>query len=359
MQKEKGMKRGADVLRIQPVRFTLLIAALVGAFVLGKCSTPEPPEETVSEVTPYPERAEQEEKQEAEKQEEQVIDNKEIRFDAQCRENRLHHQCPVSRFFVSEARWGARIYGEPDDQEFPGRLFIRLKPVRKKKRIAPPGKKVEEYVPPIFDDDIQYACKGNLIPAVLATITDLEAQSILYGVGPLSDCSGILHRVLMGVQKRCPEHEYPSLALCRDSRELARWYHEQGELILIKDAVAQSDLIRPGMVLFFGRTGVRYKNASVKTLLSSRHGIYHVGVVVRVYKDRKGKVARYELFHGHGRRGRTKASVTKWHKRRPTRASYPPLGNGRQQLVAVARIVPLKKTLKVVEKDNILPLKHP
>lgn len=349
MRKEKDIKRGADVLRIQPVRFALLVTALVGAFVVGKCSISEPPEETVSEVTPCPERAEQKEKQEAKqeaKQEEQVIDDKELCFDVQCRENSLNHQCPVSRFFVSEARWGARIYGEPDDQEFPGRPFIRLKPVRKKKRIAPPGKKVEkrveEYAPRILDDNILYACKGNLIPAVLATITHLEAQSIPYGVGPLSDCSGILHRVLMGLQKRCPKHEYPSLTLCRDSRGLARWYHEQGELILIKDAVAQSDLIRPGMVLFFGRTGVRYKNASVKTLLSPRHGIYHVGVVVRVYKDRKGKVARYELFHGHGRRGRTKASVTKWHKRRPNRASYPPLGNGRQQLVAVARIVPVR-----------------
>jgi hypothetical protein len=142
----------------------------------------------------------------------------------------------------------------------------------------------------------------------------------------------------MGVKQRCPGYKYPSPLLYRDSRGIARWYHEQGKLIIIKNAVAQSDLIRPGMVLFFGRTGVKYKNPSIKTLLSPRYGIYHVGVVVRVYRDRRGKVTRYELFHGHGRRGRTKASVTKWHKRWPTRASNPPLGNGRQQLVAAAQI---------------------
>ncbi|MCI5149868.1 MAG: hypothetical protein D3916_10870 [Candidatus Electrothrix sp. MAN1_4] len=346
------------------MRFALLIAALIGAFFVGKCSTSKPPEEIVHEVevAPCPEQGE--------KEDEQYIGDGEIRFDDQCQDVRLDTQCRESFLFLPERRGDTKIYGEPDDQDFPVPSFVVLKPVQKKqrivlalrkkvllkpvgkkKRIAPPGKKVEEYVPRIFDDNTQYACKGNLIPAVLATITDLEARSILYGVGPLSDCSGILHRVLMGVQKRCPEHKYPSLALCRDSRELARWYHEQGELVLIKDAVAQSDLIRPGMVLFFGRTGVRYKNPSSKTLFSSRYGIHHVGVVVRVYKDTRGTVTRYELFHGHGRRGRTKASVTKWHKRRPTRASYPPLGNGRQQLVAAAQIVgPVKAKQQAIEK---------
>ncbi|MCI5160312.1 MAG: hypothetical protein D3906_18185, partial [Candidatus Electrothrix sp. AUS1_2] len=177
-----------------------------------------------------------------------------------------------------------------------------------------------------------------LLPAVQTTVALLEARSILYGVGPLSDCSGILHRVLMGVKKQCPDYEYPAPERYRDSREIARWYHERGDLILIRNASAQADLIRPGMVLFYGRAGVVYKNPSVSTLLSPQHGIYHVGIVARVYRDKAGKVSGYELFHGHGRRGRTKASRTE-HPRTPTRAGYPPFGNGRQQLVAAARIV--------------------
>ncbi|MCI5133351.1 MAG: hypothetical protein D3904_18020, partial [Candidatus Electrothrix sp. EH2] len=159
------------------------------------------------------------------------------------------------------------------------------------------------------------------------------------GVGPLSDYSGIFHRVLKGIKKWCPDYAYPAPQLYRDSRDIARWYHERGELIRINNALAQSDLIRPGMVLFFGRNGVMYKNASVRTLFSPQRGIHHVGVVVRVHKDKAGKITGYELFHGHGRRGKTKASVTQWHKRKPTRAGYPPLGNGSQQLLAAAWIV--------------------
>ena len=334
------MKR--DLLRIQPVRFALLIAALIGAFVLGKCSTSEPPEEAMSELASCPEQTEQKEKQ--------LVVDETFCFDDQCQDVRADTQCREPFLFLPGRRWGARIYGEPDDQEFPAPSFVVLKPVQKKQHIALPAALPEKVLlkpvrrkrriaPLTFDKDIKFACTGSLLPAVLATVADLEAQSILYGIGPLSDCSGVLHRVLMGVKKRCPGHKYPSLLLNRDSRGIARWYHEQGKLIIIKNAVTQSDLIRPGMVLFFGRPGVRYKNPSLKTLLSLRHGIYHVGVVVRVYKDRKARVARYELFHGHGRRGRTKASVTKWHKRWPTRASYPPLGNGRQQLLAAAPIV--------------------
>jgi hypothetical protein len=374
--------KDTDLLWRQPVRFALLITALAGAFVVGKCSISDPPEETVPEVAPCPEQEKQVvEKAEVVKkgkvieQEKQVVEKKEIVkdgeregffFDDQCQDVRPDIIGSESFLSLLENEWEMRIYGEPDEQEFsfpsfvlvkPERKkrrlvkqkyspssFVLVKPVRKKRRIAPLKKKVEKYVPRLFDKNTSYACKGTLIPALLATVADLEAKSIRYGIGPLSDCSGIIHRVLMGLQRRCPDNKYPDVRKCRDSRGLAGWYHRQGKLIRVKNAVAQSDLIRPGMVLFFGRTGVRYKNASVKTLLSPRHGIYHVGVVVRTYRDGKGKLTGYELFHGHGRRGKTKASVTKWHKRRPTRAGYPPFGNGRQQLVAMAQIVQFRKT---------------
>ncbi len=211
---------------------------------------------------------------------------------------------------------------------------------QKKRRVAPSKRSGQKFLPQRVGKKYeQFACKGRLIPAVLSTVTELEAQSILYGTGPLSDCSGIFHRVLKGLKKRCPGHAYPPLSQYRDSRNIARWYHERGELLLIKDPLKQTSVIRPGMVLFFGHTGVWYKNPSVKTLLSPRRGIYHVGVVARVHRDATGKIVQYELFHGHGQRGRTTASVTTWHKRKPDRAGYPPFGNGRQQLVAAARII--------------------
>ncbi|MCI5126283.1 MAG: hypothetical protein D3925_17865 [Candidatus Electrothrix sp. AR5] len=228
----------------------------------------------------------------------------------------------------------------PEQKESLPRPVVLLKPSGKKERIAPPGRFVQKFIPDISGkNNAQVACEGGLVPAMRATVAFLESRSILYGIGPLSDCSGIFHRVLLGVKRRCPDHEYPSLKGYRDSRDLARWYHEQGELILIRNALERPDLIRPGMVFFFGRRGTKYRNFTVKELLTGRRGIRHVGVVTRVHKNKSGKITSYDLFHGHGRRGKTVASITRWHRRTPTRAGYPPFGNGRQQLVAAARLV--------------------
>jgi hypothetical protein len=83
------------LLRIQSLPFALLIAALVGAFVLGKCSTSKPPEETVPEVTTCPEQTTEKEQE----KEQMVVDNKDIRFDAQCLEDSLNRQCTESFLF--------------------------------------------------------------------------------------------------------------------------------------------------------------------------------------------------------------------------------------------------------------------
>lgn len=424
------------VLSLQPVQIVLLISALVGAFLLGRCSVDQCPiEQTKSDQSDPSNHSapdnlsatvlieQEQEQQEAiyyysyNEYDEQSRDSRAIRLDEQC--------CSLPfPYFLKDGRVSRTIFVTPEQQpqhspqkllQQPLQPIIILKPLQKKKRVAlpkssahfffPQQKKYKKYIAPprspvkiffpqkkkrivslkssvqnflpqqkrrvalprssaknffsqkkrrvvpskrseqkflpqrVGKNYGQFACKGSLIPAVLATVTDLEAQSILYGIGPLSDCSGIFHRVLKGLKKRCPENAYPPLSQYRDSRNIARWYHERGELILIQDPLKQTSVIRPGMVLFFGHTGVWYKNPSIKTLLSPRRGIYHVGVVARVHRDATGKIVQYELFHGHGQRGRTTASVTTWHKRKPDRAGYPPFGNGRQQLVAAARII--------------------
>jgi len=169
-------------------------------------------------------------------------------------------------------------------------------------------------------------------------VTALEEKSLLYATGPLTDCSGIFHRVMLGLKHRCPAKDFPSVDGYRDSRALARWYHERGKLRLIRNAEESTDLLKPGAVLFFGRNGSEYRNFSVDDLLIPQKGIAHLGVVVKVHKNESGQVLHYELFHGHGSKGKTPASVTDWHKRTPTRSGYPPFGNGRQQWVAVARL---------------------
>ncbi|MCI5148557.1 MAG: hypothetical protein D3916_04055 [Candidatus Electrothrix sp. MAN1_4] len=169
-------------------------------------------------------------------------------------------------------------------------------------------------------------------------ITTLEKKSLLYATQPLTDCSGIFHRLVQGLKVQCPAKEFPTVEQYRDSRAIARWYHEHGKLQLIKDAVNSTDLLHPGAVLFFGKNGSEYQDFSLDELLTPQKGIAHLGVVVKVHKNASGQVMHYELFHAHGRKGKTPASITDWHKRTPTRNGYPPFGNGRQQWVAVARL---------------------
>jgi hypothetical protein len=179
---------------------------------------------------------------------------------------------------------------------------------------------------------------GDVATPLREVVTALERKSLLYATKPLTDCSGIFHRVLLGLKYRCPAKDFPSVEKHRDSRALARWYHERGKLQLIKNAVKSTDLLKPGVVLFFGKNGFAYNDFSVEDLLMPQKGIAHLGVVVKVHRNKSGQVLNYELFHGHGRKGKTPASITNWHKRTPSRAGYPPLGNGRQQWVAIARL---------------------
>ena len=179
---------------------------------------------------------------------------------------------------------------------------------------------------------------GDVATPLREVVTALENKSLLYATGPLTDCSGIFHRVLLGLKHRCPAKDFPSVAKHRDSRALARWYHERGKLQLIKNAVESTDLLKPGVVLFFGKNGFTYEDFSADDLLLPQKGIDHIGVVVKVHRNESGQVLNYDLFHGHGSKGKTPASITDWHKRTPSRAGYPPLGNGRQQWVAIARL---------------------
>ena len=204
--------------------------------------------------------------------------------------------------------------------------------------------KTVEYTPTALAglDAYRIDCDGQIIDLagpVADIAAAIEDSSFLYAVKPLTDCSGIFHRLLRRMQKRCPDQAYPPIETYRDTRDLARWYHEQGKLILVQDALASADLIKPGAVLFYGQRDSIYTNFTAEELFQRGTGINHMGVVVRVHKDDAGQVTSYELFHGHGRPGKTPASTTNYHRRVPTRPSYPPLGNGTEQWVAFATLV--------------------
>lgn len=173
-----------------------------------------------------------------------------------------------------------------------------------------------------------------------------ESQELLYRSAPLSDCSGLLHRVLRSLQAACPDYAYPSPTEARDSRALARWYYEREQLVIIEQAADSSHLIRPGAILFFGRSGRRFKSPDLATLTAAR-GIQHVGLVVDVEYDEDGQVAAYTLFHATRPGKRAGRSIR--YRSRPGSPHLPAYGNWKQQLVAMA---PLWPGLPASENDG-------
>lgn len=162
----------------------------------------------------------------------------------------------------------------------------------------------------------------------------MEQDSLPYDASKLQDCSGIFHQVLQHVKSACPDHRYPAPSEARSSRALARWYHDHGNFTTIEDAVAQRNLIRPGMVMFYGRSGKKYSDIDINVL--SRE-VEHVGIVTEVEKNAAGNVVDYVLFHG--RQPGVHAQRSFSHPIEPRRAGLPPFGNWNQQWVAVANTI--------------------
>ena len=191
-------------------------------------------------------------------------------------------------------------------------------------------------------DNYEAACGGedtfvSLGEPIEAIAKGLEG--VMYNSEPLSDCSGMFHRVLKSIQERCPNHTTPAPEQARDTRDLARWYHFHGELVLVHDALAMSELIKPGAVLFYGHNAKRYEKFTADDLFGSpekKGYIEHMGVVVRVERDAEGTITNYHLFHG--RRTGKPSKITTWHVREK-KPVHPPYGNGNQQWVAVARLL--------------------
>lgn len=180
---------------------------------------------------------------------------------------------------------------------------------------------------------------GDIVNAVRLSAAQLERQRIMYRQGPgLQDCSGIFHQVLRDLKKRLPwvaGVALPDPGTYRSTRQLGRWYHQQGELQLVRNAANQGQLITPGMVLFYGRPRARY-SATNPNALFEPGGIVHMGIVVDVTRDAAGRVTEYGLFHG--RSTGKYAKTTRYHKR--THPRYPPFGNGNEPWVAFAPVIP-------------------
>ena len=187
-------------------------------------------------------------------------------------------------------------------------------------------------------------CANNALVDLGELVRPMTAAhvGVPYSQAKGNDCSGMFHQVLADVQSRCSNHALPSLNEARSTRDLARWYHEIDELVVVNDAEKMAELIKPGAVLFFGHNGKRYKRIKARDLYGSRSKkgiVEHMGIVTEVERgivNGEEVIVNYHLFHG--RYPGRPSAITKWHPMKET-AEHPPYGNGNQQWVAVARML--------------------
>lgn len=238
------------------------------------------------------------------------------------------------------------------------------------------------FPPPIVEPaavaETYYAdCDGTIasMADLLVAITNgMVNQQIPYSQVPADewrDCSGNFLRLSSYLASICPGSE-PHLAApagisdydpagsnaaglaaeARSTRELARWYHQQGRFapVWYDDAEATADapselqslrhLIKPGAVLWFshGRPTATDGLEQLFERNNARTHINHMGTVVGVEHDADGQVIGYAMYHG--RRVGKLASITMNH-RFDSDGRVPPFGHGSQRLVGIGALLPM------------------
>ena len=147
--------------------------------------------------------------------------------------------------------------------------------------------------------------------------TAQSLEGIDYLPNKIQDCSGMFIRYLRALKEastpalmipdpeltlpepNLPNSEYKGLNFTvRSSKQFGKWYADMGQFIPVHpediEQKAYRDMIKPGMVLFYGYKQIKKKE---KYKLSDMKPINHLGVVVNVIKE-GDDIVRYQLFHG-------------------------------------------------------------
>ena len=188
------------------------------------------------------------------------------------------------------------------------------------------------------------------ISEVLKSVAgNLELQRLAYVSALGQDCSGIFHKIKDSIQVRLPTlaqnsgYDYPVYAKDRSSRQIADWYYQKNNLLIVEDPISAKNSIRPGAVMFYGKPNKKYSNMTIESLTDRDNNytpngsIMHVAVVTSVRTDEKGNVLDYTIMHGRNTRIHASRSGSKEIQSRNTHG-LPPFGNWSQQWVAIANI---------------------
>jgi hypothetical protein len=198
---------------------------------------------------------------------------------------------------------------------------------------------------------VKMGISDEKIAKILSSVAqNLENKKLVYSSKLFQDCSGIFHQMKDSLQSRLPalaeslgKYQYPSSKNVRNTRQIADWYYKNNNLLIVQDAMTARNSIRPGAVMFYGKSNKTYKNITIDMLTdrdnnyTSNGAIMHIAVVTSVTTDAEGNVVDYTIMHG--RNPNNHASRTGSKAVQSTRTKgLPPFGNWSQQLVAIANI---------------------
>jgi hypothetical protein len=177
----------------------------------------------------------------------------------------------------------------------------------------------------------------NLEQTVVASANLLKGTP--YSQANKTDCSGMFHKMVNILRDSCPDVLLPKITSSRSSRDIANWYHKNGNLTIIRDPNNSGHLIKPGAVMFYGygsRTNnYDYRKITIDSLILRNKGINHIAIVtsVNIVNDR---LESYEIFHG--RNPSKPAGITTSRRVYSYQVDLPVYGNWKEPLLAVADV---------------------
>ena len=187
-----------------------------------------------------------------------------------------------------------------------------------------------------FNDEEEYSLQLTLFAETI------ERDSILY---IREEPMKLYYRVVQFVKSKCGANtfNFPNAKTEVTSRSIAQWYYDNQNFSIIEDPRAERNLIQPGSVMFFGKSGVSYEKGAItieNMVNSSTRQLQHIGLVTAVQKDEEGQVVGYTMLHD--RRSSRLARRSFYHSITPPREGFPILGNWDQQWIAIAQLATKK-----------------
>ncbi|MFK7770980.1 MAG: hypothetical protein AB8F94_02530 [Saprospiraceae bacterium] len=196
---------------------------------------------------------------------------------------------------------------------------------------------------------VKMGISDKKIAEVLSSVSKrMEQQKLAYVSSMMQDCSGIFHQLKDSLQSRLPslaaggQYQYPTPQVARSSRQIADWYHKNNNLLIVQDPMASRNSIRPGAVMFFGKSNRTFKDIDIDMLTdrdnnyTSNGAIQHIAVVTAVTLDEDGNVVDYTMMHGR-RPGKT-AHRSGSKEVQSRNKKLPAYGHWSQQWVGIANI---------------------